>query len=195
MWGGKPAWQSFCFSQAHPPSKTPHTLETKPVNSFYPLRRASNAGAPYLRLNICSLLGSTGQCAGTQALSSLLDLLQVPFYVRELRDTFCLSCKLLCLLEKLSKAFSIHLCYRFHSRCTDTFGQREKILAQLQFLYLQGHRQTSKSGSSRTGYISAHPPQALNTKQVFKWLESFVLQDYVLKADLWTCQKWDADAI
>lgn len=126
--------QLCCFSWAYPPGKSPQRVETKPVNS-YPLHRAFNASALYLRLNICSLLGSAGQSAGTQALPSLLDLLQVAFYMRELRDAFCLSCKLFCLLEKLSKAFSIHLCCRFHSRCTETFRERENSCSAINSFY------------------------------------------------------------
>lgn len=108
------------------PGGLPPPLETKPVNSFHPVCRVSSVRALYLRLHIRSLLGGAGQGAGTQPLPGLLDLLQVAFYVRELRDPFCLGCQLLCLLQQLSKAFRVHLCCRFRSRHTETFREKGK---------------------------------------------------------------------
>lgn len=94
-------------------------------------RAVSGGSALHLRLDVGGLLGGAGQRAGAQPLPGLLDLLQVAFHVRELRDPLCLGRQLLCLLQQLSKAFRVHLRCRLRSRRTETFREEGKILAQL----------------------------------------------------------------
>lgn len=154
------------------PSRTPQTLESKPINSFHCTCRVSRVSAPYLRLHIRSLLGSAGQGARAQPLPSLLDLLQVALHMRELWDPFCLSCQLLCLLQQLSKAFCVHLCCRFRSRHAETFREKkEKSCSAINSFYVCGVAdRPARAGLLEQDTLSILPKEILS--------ESFPLQDY-----------------